>query len=112
MPTTLLVTTTDEELPEVLKTAALNATFTTHEGLATALKFKSGALLLLIDEAHVPTVLASRRGDLRAVVLVQPRPVPSLFPRPVVAVVERPIRAERLLLALRSALAGLPGGGA
>ena len=39
MPTTLLVSATDEELPEVLKTAALNATFTTHEGLATALKF-------------------------------------------------------------------------
>lgn len=104
MRPTLLVTAADATLPELLRSSRIPATFTTAEGLTSALDLKAVPLLLLVDETQVPLLLTSRRQDLRAVVLVSPQPVPAIFPAPVVAVVERPLEANRLLMGIRKAL--------
>jgi hypothetical protein len=111
MVPTILIAAPDLLLPGMLEAGGLTATATNTGGLGSALLYKAGALLVVVDEAQVQVLLESPRHDVRAVAIVNPRSVPSIFPSPVVAVVERPVEASRVMAAIRIALGTLDAWG-
>lgn len=105
--TSLLVTATDPELPELLKGAVARVTFTTAKRLQAVMSVKPGPMVILLDETQAELVADLQRTDVRAVAIVTAQAIPVVFRHPVVAVLERPLRGTRVMAALEQALGEL-----